>query len=118
MVDDTTSSTEEPAVDDGTVTLVSPEGVEVTAKSPVAINNLVYGKGYRLKDNPDPEAAVKAASAENAEGPETAEHADAAVGTQTEVTAVPTPSSAGAKSAPNTPKSSGKPAASGAPSTT
>lgn len=112
MADDTTSSTE-PA-DDGTVILVSPEGVEVEASTPVTINDLVYGKGYRLKGNDDPEAAVKAAAPETGQQPETAEPAGAATGTQTAASAAPP---ADAKpSAPSTSKSSGKPA--GAPSTT
>lgn len=115
MVDDTTSNTE-PA-DDGTVILVSPEGIEVEASHPVTINDLVYGKGYRLKGDSDPEAAVKSASPEGAKQPETAERADTPTGEQTEVTAVSTPQAAGAKSAPSTTKSSGKPAT-GAPSTT
>lgn len=111
MVDDTTSSTE-PAVDDGTVVLVSPEGVEVEASTPVTINDLVYGKGYRLKgDDDDPEAAVKAAAPENAK-PETAEPVGAATGTQTAASAAPP-----ADAKPSAPRSSGKPAA-GAPSTT
>jgi len=113
MVDDITSSTE-PA-DEGTVILVSPEGVEVEASTPVTINDLVYGKGYRLKGNADPEAAAKAAAPEAGQQPVTAEPAGAATGTQTAASAAPP---ADAKpSAPSTSKSSGKPAT-GAPSTT
>jgi hypothetical protein len=32
------------------VTLVSPRGGEVTVTNPVAVNNLVFGQGYRRKD--------------------------------------------------------------------
>lgn len=61
MADDTTSETQQHDAEDGVV-LVDPDGGEVTVRSPEAVNNLVYGKGYRLKGDSDPEAAVRAAA--------------------------------------------------------
>lgn len=59
MADDTNETQD--TADDGVV-LVDPDGGEVTVHSPEAVNNLVYGKGYRLKGDSDPEAAIQAAA--------------------------------------------------------
>lgn len=59
MADDTNDTPD--TTGDGVV-LVNPDGGEVTVRSPEAVNNLVYGKGYRLKGDSDPEAAIRAAA--------------------------------------------------------
>jgi hypothetical protein len=64
-VSDDTSNTQDDTADDGVV-LVAPDGGEVTVRSPEAVNNLVYGQGYRLKGDSDPEAAIQAATADPA----------------------------------------------------
>lgn len=83
MSDDTTSD-EQDTADDGVV-LVSPGGDEVTVRSPEAVNNLVYGQGYRLKGDSDPEAAIQAATA-TTEGEGTAAPSAPDVGSTTKST--------------------------------
>jgi hypothetical protein len=45
----------------GTVTLVAPSGVEVTASSPAEVINLVYGHSYRPKHGSAEEAVAAVA---------------------------------------------------------
>ena len=95
MADDTPVDTDytEP---EGTVTLVSPSGGEYRTHNAVEINNLVYGQGYRIKDDePDPATQTESASeadAANEPAPPT-----------TEAPAAPGPSSAGGKAVPKAP---------------
>lgn len=117
MAEETRAQDVEP---EGTVTLVSPSGGEYRTHSPVEINNLVYGQGYRIKDSDEPAAD---ASAEDVE-PAQSKAADTAAGTEapqagTEAPAAPAaaPSKASAKATAKTGPTS-SPTAVNPPSTT
>lgn len=90
MTDDRTDNPPQQQVEG--VRLVSPGGDEVTVRNPEAVNNLVYGGGYRLADTADPEAAVRAAQEQQ---PDQTDTADGPAGTGTETQAPSAPTAAG-----------------------
>lgn len=84
------------------VRLVSPQGAEVTVRSPEAVNNLVYGQGYRLRGDDDPEAAIKAADDGNGGDEQSRGEQTEAPSTPT-VTATRSAPKTGGKTAPTPP---------------
>lgn len=87
---------------EGTVTLVSPSGAEYRTHNAVEINNLIYGQGYKLK-NDEPESADQAELSSwggtpvRTEG--TSAAADNSAAATVEASAAPNPSPAGSKTA-------------------
>lgn len=119
MAQDTREQDIEYVEPEGTVTLVSPNGDEYRTHSPVEINDLVYGRGYKVKDEDAGAAGADAVTATE-EPPNTTTDTSAATEapqTDTEAPAAPAaPSKASAKAAAK-PSTSGSPTAT-PPSTT
>lgn len=96
---------------EGTVTLVSPSGGEYRTHNAVEINNLVYGQGYKFKDDaPDTSPA-------RAESTSDTGTADDSAASATEAPAAPAPSPTASKATAKAPAkaSADKAAGSGMP---
>ena len=111
MAEDATVDTDftEP---EGTVTLVSPSGAEYRTHNAIEINNLVYGQGYKFKDEA---AADDAKSETDSPVPAPTPAAEAGSVSTTEAPTAPPTTPAAATGKSSAKPSVSKPSTSGTP---